>query len=291
LIDSDIPDRGLETLGWLAWDQGDIEQGKSLLEESLRISRESGDTRGILYGLINLGFAAMLQGDYEQATTLTEEGLTLSRQLGDQPGIVYLLCNLGTIAQEQGDHERAAELFKESIERNRNLGNKAILAELMEGIAGVAGAHGRALRAARLYGAAEVLREAISVPVPAGDRPRYERHIAVACSVGDEETWEKAWAEGKNMTLEQAVEYALSEEEHIAPTLSAPEQPLIDNQSSNLTRREREVARLVAQGLTNRQIAEALFVSERTVDHHVSNILEKLSLSSREQVASRLGDN
>jgi non-specific serine/threonine protein kinase len=58
-----------------------------------------------------------------------------------------------------------------------------------------------------------------------------------------------------------------------------------------LTRREREVAKLVAQGLTNRQIAEALFVSERTIDHHVSNILKKLSLSSREQVASRLGDH
>ena len=291
LVDRDIPDRGLETLGWLAWDQGDIQQGKSLLEESLRISRERGDTRGILYGLINLGFAAMLLGDYEQATTLTEEGLTLSRQLGDQPGIVYLLCNLGTIAQEQGDHERAVELFKESINRNQKLGNKAILAELMEGIAGVAGAYGRALRAARLYGAAEALREAISVPVPAGDRPRYERHIAVACSVIDRETWEKAWAEGKNVALEQAVEYALSEEEHVAPTLSAPEQPSVDTQPSNLTRREREVARLVVRGLTNRQIAEGLFVSERTVDHHVSNILKKLNLSSREQVASRLGDH
>jgi non-specific serine/threonine protein kinase len=92
------------------------------------------------------------------------------------------------------------------------------------------------------------------------------------------------------MALEQAVEYALSEEDHIAPTLSAPKQPSVDNQPSNLTRREREVARLVMQGLTNRQIAEALFVSERTVDHHVSNILKKFNLSSREQVASRLGD-
>jgi predicted ATPase/DNA-binding SARP family transcriptional activator/DNA-binding CsgD family transcriptional regulator len=290
--DSDVHGRGLETLGWLAWDQGYLEQGRSLLEDGLEISRKSGDIRGIVYGLTNVGYAAMLQGDYERAKALTEEGLTLSRELGDQPGIVYLLCNLGTIAQEQGDYERAAELFKESIKRNRRLGNRAILAELVEGIAGVVGAYGGAVRAARLYGAAEALREAIGVPLPESDRPRYERHVAAACFVVDEQTWKEAWAEGKAMGAEQVVEYALSGGDSSTLAKRTVEQTVPTTvPPPTLTRREREVAKLVAQGLTNRQIAEALFVSERTIDHHVSNILKKLSLSSREQVASRLGDH
>jgi non-specific serine/threonine protein kinase len=92
--------------------------------------------------------------------------------------------------------------------------------------------------------------------------------------------------------MERAIEYALSEDD--SSTIAKRTQEQTSSATAHtraLTRREREVAKLVAQGLTNRQIAEALFVSERTVDHHVSNILKKLSVSSREQVASRLGDN
>ncbi len=93
--------------------------------------------------------------------------------------------------------------------------------------------------------------------------------------------------------MEAAIEYALSEDD--SSTIATRTQEQTSSATARtppaLTRREREVARLVTQGLTNRQIAEALFVSERTVDHHVSNILKKLNLSSREQVASRLGDH
>ena len=288
--DTDVRSRGFGTLGWLAWDRGDLERGQNLLEEGLEISRKSKDVRGIVYGLTNVGYAAMLRGDYERAKALTEEGLTLSRELGGQPGVVYLLCNLGTIAQEQGDRERAAVLFEESVKRNRKWGHKAILAELMEGIAVEAGAYGVAVRAARLYGAAEALREAIGVPLPESDRPRYGRHTAAACSLVDKETWREAWAEGKAMKLEQAVEYALSAGDLPKIAKRPPEQTSAEARTPLLTRREREVAELVARGLTNRRIAEELFVSERTVDHHVSNILKKFKLSSREQLASRLGD-
>jgi non-specific serine/threonine protein kinase len=81
------------------------------------------------------------------------------------------------------------------------------------------------------------------------------------------------------MRLEEVVQYALSEEEPAQPTFPAPERP------AALTRREREVASLVAHRLTNRQIASELVISERTVDHHVANILKKLNVHSREQVA------
>jgi len=92
------------------------------------------------------------------------------------------------------------------------------------------------------------------------------------------------------MSMEQAIEYALSEAEPTLPTSPAPNRPSSDEAPAALTRREREVAALVAQGLTNGQIAKELFISERTVDHHVQKILNKLELPSREQVASRLAE-
>jgi non-specific serine/threonine protein kinase len=87
------------------------------------------------------------------------------------------------------------------------------------------------------------------------------------------------------MTLEEAMGYALSEEEDVAPSSPTPEQSSSE-QPAALTRREEEVAALVARGLTNRQIASDLHLSERTVENHVSKILRKLDLTSRTEIAA-----
>ena len=114
-----------------------------------------------------------------------------------------------------------------------------------------------------------------------------EPYMATARSQLDEASWEEAWAEGRAMSMEQAIDYALSEEKPLTPSSPESEQPSSDEPPS-LTRREKEVAVLVGRGLTNRQIASELVLSEHTVHHHVTNILKKLNLSSRQQVASRL---
>jgi DNA-binding NarL/FixJ family response regulator len=88
------------------------------------------------------------------------------------------------------------------------------------------------------------------------------------------------------MTPEQAAEYALSEEKAAPPAAPSPERPPADEPRGKLSRREKELADLVARGLTNRQIAEELVLSERTVENHVRNILKKLKLSSRSEVAA-----
>jgi DNA-binding CsgD family transcriptional regulator len=159
----------------------------------------------------------------------------------------------------------------------------------LEGLACDAGAKGVAERAARLFGAAEALREAMGVGPWAALRALEEPYLVGARSQLEEGAWTEAWAGGRRMSMVAAIEYALSEDD--SSTIATRTQEHTSSATARtpaLTPREREVARLVAQGLTNRQIAEALFVSERTVDHHVSNILKKLDLSSREQVASRL---
>jgi DNA-binding NarL/FixJ family response regulator len=112
----------------------------------------------------------------------------------------------------------------------------------------------------------------------------------IARSWPDEAAWDTAFAEGQAMSFEEAVEYALSEEETATPVPPAPDRPSA-YASSALTRREKEIATLVAQGLTNRQIAKELVVSERTVDKHVTNLLKKLNLHSRGQVAVRMAEH
>ena len=118
----------------------------------------------------------------------------------------------------------------------------------------------------------------------------YEGHLSMARSQLNEEAWSGAWAQGKAMALESSIEYALSEEEeHESPTLVAavPEQhPPLDERAHVLSAREQEVALLVAQGLTNRQIALELSISEHTVANHVRKILKKWGLRSRAQISS-----
>jgi DNA-binding NarL/FixJ family response regulator len=103
-----------------------------------------------------------------------------------------------------------------------------------------------------------------------------------------EAEWEAVFAEGQAMSFEVAVEDALSAEEPSPPASPAPERPSTGRQQLELTRRENEVAALVAQGFTNREIAREIMLSEHTVHRHVASILRKLDLHSREQVASRL---
>ena len=115
----------------------------------------------------------------------------------------------------------------------------------------------------------------------------HEPQLAAARSSLDEATWEAAFSEGKAMTLEEAVEYALSTEEWaLKPASTVPEAPSAGRVPNNLTRREREVAGLVARGLTNRQVAMELSISEHTVANHVAKMMHKLGVDSRSQITA-----
>jgi DNA-binding NarL/FixJ family response regulator len=103
-----------------------------------------------------------------------------------------------------------------------------------------------------------------------------------------EVTWEETLAEGRAMSLEQAAEYAVSrDEDPSASAFPASEEFIADQQPVGLTPRERDIAALVAEELSNRQIASELVLSEHTVATHVRNVLKKLGLYSRNQIAAR----
>jgi predicted ATPase/DNA-binding SARP family transcriptional activator/DNA-binding CsgD family transcriptional regulator len=247
----------------------------------------------LAYLLMLEGLIALSRGDLEQSVALHEEGLELFREIRDTRGILHCLLNLGLLALIQGDYEGALPLLRETLRLGWNSDYTETIQYSLHGLACVAASREQPVRAARLWGTVEGMQEAYGVHITAITHAvtNYEGRLAAARSQLDEEVWSAAWAQGKAMPLEQAVEYALSEEqgEHEPPTLAAvPDQPppATDEPTGTLTPREQEIALLVARGLTNRQIAKELSISERTAANHVAKILKKFGLHSRAQIAT-----
>ena len=252
--DTDVV-RVLTALGILAISQGEHARAVAWFEEALSLARKTEDVRGIAVSLNNLGFATLTQGDPERATALFEEALVKDREVGEAQGTATSLINLALAALTQGDHERANELLKESLALLRKVANKLSTSECLEAMAVAAGVQGQAHRAARLWGAAEAFRQDMGAPLPSDELAMLEPYLTTARSLTEEEAWEAARTEGRTMTHEQVVEYALSGEDPEPPVIPTPKRAPIGAQPDVLSRREEEVAALVAHGLSNRQIA------------------------------------
>jgi predicted ATPase len=239
-------------LGMVVGNRGELERETELLEESLALSREVGSLRGMALSFLCLGAAWRQRGELERATQLLEEALTMFRETGEQAliaavlnhlGFTFLfqgdlerakatseeaaamfrlqkhtsylsdaLDNLGWVALLRGDSERARALYIESMQLCLERGDKLGAHEDLEGLACVAAARGETERAARLFGASEALHEAMGIPQESGERALQEPYLATARSQLDERSWQEVWAEGRAMTLDEAISYALEEE-------------------------------------------------------------------------------
>jgi predicted ATPase/DNA-binding SARP family transcriptional activator/DNA-binding CsgD family transcriptional regulator len=315
--------RALNETSFLVLFGGGFDQAIAMLEESLALSRELKDSSGAAGAVRNLVYALAHAGDSVRVAQLREEAEALVRgpldqrsragllealtlatldaydhegalayageaaaayqALGDVQGMVVALAALGMVSLSAGDPEQAQAYLTQNLELLRGMGHKMGIAYCLLGMAGVAGERARPDRAARLWGAAEALREAIGMHLTPFDRShyRYEERLAAARALTEEDAWERAWAEGRAMSPEEAIEYALAEE----GAFHIPGQVAV-KLAEALTPREREVAEEVAKGLTNRQVATELGISERTVHAHVRRILRKLGLGSRAQITA-----
>jgi predicted ATPase len=203
--------RSLNSLGVVAQQQRDYERARQSFEESMTLSRELRDTWGLSKSLNRLGELARLRGDHQQARAYHEEVLALCRQLGEKPGVATALHNLGYVELQDGDLQRSAELFRESLQLFRDLGHRRVIALTFIGLGGLANAQGRPVDATRILSAADaILSEGPPMdPTEAMEQAYYQRSVsAVRAALGDK-AFLLAWAEGKAMALEQAVEYAL----------------------------------------------------------------------------------
>jgi predicted ATPase/class 3 adenylate cyclase len=193
--------------------QGNPEKAAELYEESMDLCRECGDKQGLAVCLGNLGLVVYSQGALVRADKLTEESVALHKELGAAGDAALGLCNFGWLTLLQTNHGKAEDAFRESLHLAWELGLDGLVQHALEGFACLVGAHGEAKRAARLWGAALALHEAKGIPRDPDFLSEADARISVVRSDTAEEAWEEAWEEGRAMSLEEAVSYALEREE------------------------------------------------------------------------------
>jgi DNA-binding CsgD family transcriptional regulator/tetratricopeptide (TPR) repeat protein len=300
----------LNYFGTVTLELGDPVAACPLLEESAELFRVAGDKRLLASPLNALGLVALRQGDAASARAHFEEALAAARETNNEQYIAEALTHLGTVALRMGNSRQAAALYQQSLALIWTRGYMEYIAEDLAGLAAVASLLGQQEQAAVLLGAVEALREASNIRLSPLRRAEYESTVESIRARLDEATFAAAWKEGRVMPLEQAIAQALeTKDELLAETmqqqkneeeaasdlpsdalspLSPPLSPhrALKQHYGGLTAREREVAQLVAQGKSNRAIADELVVGVSTVEAHITHILSKLGFSSRAQIAA-----
>ena len=268
--------------------RGNVGEGYQWVDAALAKSRGASPPlrASLLHGTAAF---ARVQGDHERAVALDQEGLALARSVGDRETMGRCLLNLGSTAISRGEPRKARALYAECLTLFRDLNDTHRVGVAVQCLAAVASVEEDFGRAARLYGAAEAILEPSGLaysPYAVLDQTILGRSIVAVLTALGREAFGAAWAEGRRMPLELVVDYALGRLALPTPAPLALRKVEKDTEASPLTPREGEVARLVAQGLSNREIGKTLVISERTVDAHVQHILNKLGFNSRAQIAA-----
>ncbi len=246
------------------------------LDRALRLLEGLDDPAALATALLYAGLAAHFTGQVEEACARYGRSVELCRAIGFRSVGARSLQRLGHARLDLGDIRGARGAFEEALPTCLELGDRWVVPLVMAGFAGVAASTGRPRRALRLAGVARGLCEAGQFSMPAVMQAQLERWLRPArkqlAPVAAQIT-----AEGRRMSLAEAVSYALADE---------PEEAWRSGPRRTLTRRELEVASLAARGFTNRSIAGQLHLSVRTVDTHVDHVLTKLGFSTRTQLAA-----
>jgi non-specific serine/threonine protein kinase len=309
--------KGLWVGGYLALGQTDVEAAGPLLQESLDLATASGDQesaafatqylglcrlfvgdlagaaehlanafemqrsigqRAAAFTLSDLAITVMLGGDLGRAVGLYEEALAMTERGGDPWTRSHGLWGLGVAAWLEGDGPRAERAEKEALRLAGEIDERTGIALCLEALAWISASREEHERSARLRGAALSVWESIPRRLPG---PLHEH--AARCEEGTRralgaERSAKLVEAGKRLDRARAVALGLQEKE------KRTERP--DGGRSSLSRRELEVAELVARGLTDREIAAELVIARRTAESHVQHILTKLGFRSRSQIAA-----
>lgn len=202
----------LSNLGIVAWFQGDFAEARRLYEEGLELRRQLGDRWAIGNSLNNLGLVVRDLGDDAEARRLLEECVAINRELGDRWSIANALGSLADVALSQGDYRAARDFLVENVHINRELGDRTGLAFSLELFAQLAAAQNQPRLALRLAAAAAGLREAIGAPLSPSERERLERVLAPVATSLVPGLAESFAAEGRRLSLSDAIELALGEE-------------------------------------------------------------------------------
>jgi DNA-binding CsgD family transcriptional regulator len=203
--------------------------------------------------------------------------------MGDHYGLEMMLLNLGSQALLTGDLEGSGSLLTQSLRMADQVDDRVAQYYLLDALGTHAALRGQARRAARLFGASYTVRTEAGVSEMPFFAPLLAQGKDSARTALGAAKFEAEFEAGKRLDRHAAVDLALGQPAQAGegPAAGTPEPG-----TAPLAKREADVARLVAEGLTNKQIGARLFISERTVDSHVRSILNKLGVSSRAQIAA-----
>jgi DNA-binding CsgD family transcriptional regulator len=314
--------RSLSPQQVLALVQGDAMRARVLLEAALTAARQAGDVQGVAYASSFLGYAMYYLGEEDQGHALAENALELHQQAGDQIGVVlaqmqfghihlcagearsaadwfgecartcessgntwyhaYARWGLGVAALLLADPGAAAGLLRAALDSMRKLDDPMGVVFCLDALAWIDVAHDQAPRALTLLGAADAAWAAIPATPQPVLREHHDAALAAARDVVPASAFAVAVAEGAAMSQARAIAYALGEPaQREARSGTGPAAA-----HRQLTRREQDVAALVARGLSNGEIAGELVISVRTVESHVQHIMDKLGVGTRAQIAA-----
>jgi len=262
--------------------QGDVRSAATLVGQSLAFFRTRKDQVNLGANLMNLGWILLQRGDLQRARELFDEVVPLARAAEDPVQEAIGLAGLSFLAYSHGDVPTAARLARQALALVHDIGHPRYIGFALDLLGVIAAAQGQTERAGRLFGAAEGVLEHLHSHLGWREmilRPLHDRQVTAAQSGPAAERFAAAWANGRALPLEEAVAYASADDE--LPLTAAGRTPA---ERGPLSPREREVAALVAQGLSNREIASQLVITERTAGAHVEHILDKLGFASRTQI-------
>jgi non-specific serine/threonine protein kinase len=282
-IAEDLDDRRLRAnvihvRGLMAFLSGDDQGARPVLEESIAAHAALGWPEvTALTSVAFAGAAYCLAGEFDRAVAVTEEGIRTCEATGERWCRADILLVRALARWMSGDPKRALVDLGESLRGKAVYGDLPGIAMSFDVIAGCAVSLGEAERAAVLFGATDVLWDSLGAPFagPSYGAVRQMSVDAAARSLGSER-FTSARRRGAGLSVAAAIKYALDE----------PREPEQARRPDPLTRRERQVAGLVAEGMSNREIAERLVIAKRTVDSHIEHILTKLGFTSRTQIAA-----
>lgn len=286
----------LSNLGDIACFEEDYALSAAYHSEALAIRREIGNKRGIALSLSNLGMVAYLRGDTAVAERWFAEALTFAHEVDDQFGKAGIFLGQGRIAVHRGQLKAGVELLGQSLRILRQMGSRRLLADVVDALALAAASDLRFEVAARLTGSTATMREGSQIGITHGSRHEIDSLLAQLHAELGDAGFDAAYERGRRLSLEAAVDDALELAGAIveAADLRLAREPVAPGrepgelaaEALGLTPREREVLALLAEGLSDKEIADALFISPRTAMTHVGNILAKLGVNKRTLAAS-----